>query len=243
MACEIEIPVWDQVCGDCGGKQSELAASKLEEFARQRDQAEEQRREYRFKDAISIARSLAEVEDERIAEHVPWAKEFVPATEAEWERAQNSAREHFEEARKHRDAFDYTSAIHAVESVPEAMRTSEISGYLQQLERDRAESEELIKTISERVKRRDLKGLLGQVERAVELRGDRTDLHKLAGQLREREEKRRQQRGDADDVWAAMPEHDDGSAPRYCCINGVWCIRRNSEDDFPFTLSAAMDSQ
>ena len=55
----------------------------------------------------------------------------------------------FEEARTHRDAFDYVSAIHAVESVPEAMRTSEMSGYLQQLESDRAESEELIKTISE----------------------------------------------------------------------------------------------
>jgi len=53
---------------------------------------------------------------------------------------------------------------------------------------------ELTKTISERVKRRDLKGLLEQVERAVELRGDRADLHKLVGQLREREEKRQQQR-------------------------------------------------
>ena len=74
---------------------------------------------------------------------------------------------------------------------------SEVSGYLQQLELDRAESEELIKTISERVKRRDLKGLLEQVERAVELRGDRTDLQKLAGQLRERKAKRQQQREEA----------------------------------------------
>ena len=197
LKCETEIPVWDKVCGDCGGKQSELAAAKLEEFARQRDQAEDHRREYRFENALKIAHSLAAVEDERLAEQVPWAKEFVITTEAEWERAQNSAREHCEEARKHRDAFDYASAIHAVESVPEAMRTSEVSGYLQQLERDRAESEELIKTISDRVKRRDLKGLLEQVERAVELRGDRTDLQKLAGQLREREEKRRQQRDEA----------------------------------------------
>ena len=197
MACEIEIPVWDQVCGDCGGKQSELAASKLEEFARQREQAEEHRREYRFEDAISIARSLASVEDERIAEHVPWAEEFVTATEAAWERERESAATRFEEARKHRDAFDYASAIHAVESVPEAMRTSEMSGYLQQLESNHAESEELIKTISDRVKRRDLKGLLEQVERAVELRGDRTDLKKLAGQLRERKAKRQQQRDEA----------------------------------------------
>jgi hypothetical protein len=379
LKCEAEIPVWDKVCGECGGKQSELADSKLEEFARQREQAEEQRREYRFEDALQIARSLASVEDERLAEHVPWAEEFVTATEATWEREREKAFANFEEARTHRAAFDYASAVHAVESVPEAMRTSEVSGYLQHLERDRAESEELIKMISERVKRRDLKGLLEQVERAVELRGDRTDLQKLVGQLREREEQRQQQRDeacneatrlfdtgdakgalamiqsvpsedlrssdkqlhsrlekivaaedeltalvkeskadgvfdpdevasmwqatdsylklnprhekiagmqqqleariqkapvkyaafgelagfwpkapaavlsqlpaavlqlrdDADDVWSAMPEHDDGSAPRYCYINGVWCIRRDSEDDFPFTSSAAMDS-
>ena len=123
LKCETEIPVWDKVCGDCGGKQSELAASKLEELARQCDQAEEYRREYRFEDALQIARSLAEVEDERLAEHVPWAEEFVTATEAAWERERESAAVHFEEARKHRDAFDYASAIHAVESVPEAMRT------------------------------------------------------------------------------------------------------------------------
>ena len=170
LKCETEIPVWDKVCGDCGGKQSELAASKLEEFASQRDQAEEHRREYRFEDALQIARSLASEEDERLAEHVPWAEEFVTATEAAWERERESAVANFQEARTHRDAFDYASAIHAVESVPEAMRTSEVAGYLQQLESDHAESEELIKTISERVKRRDLKGLLGQVERAVELR-------------------------------------------------------------------------
>jgi serine/threonine protein kinase len=189
LSCDEQIPVCDNFCSECGGKQSELAASKLEEFARQRDQAEEYRREYRFEDALQIARSLASIEDERIAEHVPWAEEFVTATEAEWERERESAAAHFKEARKHRDAFDYASAIHAVESVPEAMRTSEVSGYLEHLERDRAESEELIKTISDRVKRRDLDGLLDQVDRAVELRGDRTDLHKLVGQLRERKAK------------------------------------------------------
>jgi len=204
LKCETEIPIWDTVCGDCGGKQADLVASRLEELQSQRSEAEQHRSAYAYESAleiaISIARSLASlasVEDERIAELVPWATEFLPSTTAEFERERESASAHFDEARTHRAAFDYPSAIHAVESVPEAMRTSEVSGYLQQLERDRAESEKLIETISERVKRRNLKGLLEQVERAVELRGDRTDLQKLAGQLREREDKRRQQRDEA----------------------------------------------
>jgi large subunit ribosomal protein L7/L12 len=190
LKCEAEIPVWDKVCGECGGKQSELAAAKLEEFASRRAEAEDCRRSYLFEEAIRIGRTLAEVDDERIAEHVPWAAEFVTSTEADWKRARESAEQHFEEAQTHRAAFDYQSAIHTLHSVPDAMRTSGMSDYLNRLESDQAESEELIATISDRVKRRDLKGLLEQVERAVALRGDRADLDKLAGQLREREEKR-----------------------------------------------------
>jgi hypothetical protein len=34
LACEIEIPVWDQVCGECGGNQKELLAAKIAEEQR-----------------------------------------------------------------------------------------------------------------------------------------------------------------------------------------------------------------
>ncbi|MEO2035204.1 MAG: SUMF1/EgtB/PvdO family nonheme iron enzyme, partial [Planctomycetaceae bacterium] len=191
LSCNEQIPVWDNFCPECGGKQSELAASKLEEFARQREQAEEYRREYLLEDALQIARSLTSVEDERLAEYVPWALEFVTATEAAWERERESAAAHFEEARTHRDAYDYASAIHAVESVPEAMRTSEMSGYVQQLESDHKESRQLLKTISVRTRRRDLSGLLPQVDRALELRGDRSDLRTLREQLQKQVSKSR----------------------------------------------------
>ncbi|MDC0279248.1 SUMF1/EgtB/PvdO family nonheme iron enzyme, partial [bacterium] len=183
LKCEAEIPVWDKVCGECGGKQAELAAAKLEELVGQREQAEDYRRDYRFEQAIRIARSLAAVEDNRIAKHVPWAAEFVTATEADWDRERESADQHLSEAQTHHKAFDYKSAIHTLQSVPDAMRSSEISGYLRQLKSDQRESKELIATISDRVKRRDLPGLLEQVERALQLRGDRADLRILREQL------------------------------------------------------------
>ena len=197
LKCETDIPVWDKVCGECGGKQSELVASKLEEFARQREQAEEHRQQYRFEEALSIASSLASMKDERLSEHVPWAQDFVTSIEAEWERERESAMQHFEEAQKHRSVFDYQSAIHSLESILEPMRDVEMRAYLEQLEQDQAEAEELIQTISDAVERRNLTGLLEQVERAVELRGDRDDLKKLAGQLRERETKLIHQRDNA----------------------------------------------
>jgi formylglycine-generating enzyme required for sulfatase activity len=38
LACEIEIPVWDQVCGECGGNQKELLAAKIAEEKRLADE-------------------------------------------------------------------------------------------------------------------------------------------------------------------------------------------------------------
>ena len=79
------------------------------------------------------------MDDERIAEHVPWAVEFVTSTEADWARERESSEQHFEEAQTHRAAFDYQSAIHSLQSVPDAMRTSGMSDYLSRLERDQSE--------------------------------------------------------------------------------------------------------
>jgi serine/threonine protein kinase len=194
LQCSEQIPVWDNVCGDCGGKQSDLIAARVAEYANQREQAEACLSDYQFESALKLARAVAAEQNERLVEHKPWAESFITETEAEWQRQQDSAGQHFEQAKKHREAFDYQSCIHAMDQIPAAMRTSTMTAYLQQLHDDQKESEVLIKMISDRVQRRDLDDLLEQVERAVELRGDRADLQKLAQQLRDREEKQRQQR-------------------------------------------------
>jgi len=60
---------------------------------------------------------------------------------------------------------------------------------LEEQERSKAESMELLATIRERIGNKDLEGLLDQVTRALELRPDREDLQKIKGQLEEREKK------------------------------------------------------
>ena len=80
------------------------------------------------------------------------------------------------ESRQHRAAFDYKAAIHALETVPETLRTPEMLRDLAQLRADQQESRELFVTISDRVRSRDLVGLMEQVDRAIELRGPREDL-------------------------------------------------------------------
>jgi flagellar motility protein MotE (MotC chaperone) len=95
----------------------------------------------------------------------------------------------YAEAIKHQEAFDYFSAINTLETVPVAMRNADHSSLLNRLRSDLDESEQLIEQIKSRLTNRALEGLLDLVNRAVELRGDRKDLHNLQAKLQERSAK------------------------------------------------------
>ena len=127
LGCEEQIPVWDKVCGECGGKQSALIASRLDELQQQLNTAEKLRSEYGYEAALQIAQGIVAIDDVRLSQHKPFAEEFVNSTKAEWEGEKESARMHFEESQKHREAFDYTAAIHSIQAIPEPMRSAEVS--------------------------------------------------------------------------------------------------------------------
>ena len=197
LKCEHEIPVWDKVCPECGGKQGELLTTRLYEIEEQRRSAEQKRDEHRYQSAKDLAQSIAAIDDRRFEEQQAWAIEFLEATNDEWERKKTLVQEHFIEAKKHREAFDYNAAFHALESIPEPLQTTEFNQFLQTLEAEQKESAELIETIKRRISDRTIDGLLPLVEKALSLRGDRNDLRKLQEQLRDRELKRERDREEA----------------------------------------------
>lgn len=126
LKCEAQIPVWDGVCGECGGNQLNLAIE-------------------------------------------------LPAVT---------------EAHKHLKAYDYASAIHSLEAIPESFRGEEACHMLAESRSRHVESQQLLADIAARIKQKEIDGLLPVVERAAELRGDRQDLKKIRGQLVERREHR-----------------------------------------------------
>ena len=197
LACEVELPIWDNICGGCGANQQQLATSRRSELDAQRAEAESFLSQYQFRKALKLAREISLVTDLRLQHLKGWAESFLSATETEQKRQEENAISHFAEAQSHRTAFDYPAAIHAMQSIPEVMRTSEMQSYLQALQSDHDEVTGLIEAISNCVKRRDLDGLLEPVSRAVELRGDRADLRTLLTQLTERQEKLIRQRDEA----------------------------------------------
>ncbi len=197
FGCQAQIPLWDKICPECGAKQFEIAAAKRAELDARREQAESLRTACDFAAAIQIAEEISEVQDRRIAHLQKWAAEFATSSQAEWDQKRQFAQERFQEAQWHRVEFDYRAAIQAIESIPEQMRTSDMMAHLAVLRSDFQESESLLQTIRMRIANRELDGLLELVERAAELRGDRSDLGKLRGQLETRRAKQLSRRDDA----------------------------------------------
>jgi serine/threonine protein kinase len=197
LECEQVIPVWDKVCGECGGKQAKLVEARCEQMDTARKTAESLRSEHKYEDSLRVATSIVEVDDVRLIHLKEWSVAFIAETEREREQQIENVNDHFAEAKKHREAFDYPSAIQAMELIPEVMWSIEMSTWHEKLHFDHDESVELIRSITKRIQSRDLANLLDDVNRAVELRQDRVDLQKLQTQLNNRQEKTFQKRDGA----------------------------------------------
>lgn len=189
LKCAAEIPLWEDICGNCGGNQPDLVATYRLTLDRKREQAKALREQYNFIKAIELAQQIAGVVDSRLQYLTEWAKDFISDTHHEWTRQQRSASQRFSEAKSHHVTFDYSSAIQAMESIPEAMRTTDMGSLLQTIRSDRDEAHRLEKLITEGVKRGRLDGLLKAVNRAIVLLGSREDLFRLQKQLTERDTK------------------------------------------------------
>ena len=193
LKCAEEIPVWDKVCAECGGKQAELLEQRRSSMQEQRNEAEVLGRQYEYKKARTLVEQLRSEPDVRLQQLQDWATGFLESLASEESEQQERVAGLLGQADQHRASYDYASAEQTLEQIPEPLRTSETSDLLVEMERSKVESSELFATIRERIGKRignkDLKGLLGQVTRALELRPDRQDLQKIKGQLKERERK------------------------------------------------------
>jgi formylglycine-generating enzyme required for sulfatase activity len=187
LKCEHEIPVWDKVCPECGGKQPDLIATRLQEIEEQLLSAELSRKEYQYQDALDIAQGVVAIEDRRLNQHRTWAIEFMASTQAEWDKQLAFANRQWEEAEILHASFNYGGAIDALNSIPKPLRENRVASFLQQLLRKQEQSQALLDTIQSRVKTQSFHDLLPLLGKAIALCGERTDLVTLRQELRDRE--------------------------------------------------------
>ncbi|MCX7390963.1 MAG: serine/threonine-protein kinase, partial [Planctomycetia bacterium] len=190
LACDVQIPVWDKICGECGGNQPVLFESKHTQISGQKASAKALAADLAFDKAIGIAEEIAKETHPELAVFVSWSKSFIESTNAERDRQQALSAERLKDGQKHFAAFDYAAAIQAIEAIPESLRIGKASKLLTDCRSLQDESVRLVEKITIRIKRTELEGLLPLVSRAVELRGDRQDLLKIRQKLEERRDKK-----------------------------------------------------
>jgi len=202
LKCDAQMPVWDGVCGECGGNQPALLEAKRKTLEAKRAKAEALLADLAFDEAIGLANEAASESRTELADLVDWAHAFVAAATVESDRQHSIAVERMQDAKKHVAAWDYPAAIQSLEMIPHRLRDGGALSLLSECQSLRDESEKLLAEIASRIGRKEIEGLLPLVERAVELRGDRADLAKIRQQLTERRDVRLAR------AWAAMASGD-----------------------------------
>jgi hypothetical protein len=210
--CGHEMPVWDKVCPECGAKQPDLVSAKANGLTASQEAAERDLANFDFAAAAAIADSLSQIADIRFGDFQEWGRVFRDRVATEKEAADELVAARVGEARTHQSAYDYAAAIQALESLPEQQHWGHVATLLQELRSQAEESKQLLETIKGRIAARDLDGLQELATRALTLRGDRADLHKLVAQLEEREEKLRDQRSKAFAAAQRLFEAGDAKA-------------------------------
>ena len=190
LKCEAQMPVWDGVCGECGGNQPSLLLDRRKALESKRAEAERLSGEMLFEAAVQCAESIAAERRPEFAELAAWAQLFASSTTAEGQRQLALRKQALEDAQRHFGACDYPAALHAIETIPHQLRHEETNTLLAQSRSRHEEADRLIAEIAAKIKRKELDGLLPLVERAVELRGDRQDLITIRSQLTERRDHR-----------------------------------------------------
>ncbi len=177
--------------------QKEMVASLQREIAKKIADAGQLCQDHRYQESLRVIGQLMTITDQRVAVDTEQLEQLKHATQQAWDEQTAFAAAKYKEAQQHRAAFDYPSAIRAIESIPIQMRDGKTKQYSVRLKADYDDSVSLLAKITTRVRDKAVDGLLPLVDRAIELSGDRADLSKLRNQLTERETRRVRERGAA----------------------------------------------
>ena len=190
LQCELQIPVWEAICGECGGNQPKILSKARESISSKCLSAEAHLQAYAFDAATELAREIAAATLPQMHDLIAWAPSFLARVAEERDTASRTVDRKIREAHAHQTAFDYAAALQTLETIPEALRSSAVGSLLKLCHEKHDEATRLIAVIKQRIAQRAIEGLLPLVDRAVNLRGDRQDLLNLRQQLVDRRDGR-----------------------------------------------------
>jgi len=216
LACTRPMPMWEEICGSCGAKQTPLLDERRQAMAARQAEAEGLLGEFAFDRATEVATQLRDTSHPKLRHLTGWTTSFFERVEVSRAEQMRHAAEVLAEARKHEAAHDYLSAAFALETIPEVMRSSLIPGtrepagrMLERVRKTQADVRRLESLVKERLAARQFDDLLPDVDKLLALRPDRADIIKVRTQLVERQQKQAGHRDKAiETARASLAEHD-----------------------------------
>jgi formylglycine-generating enzyme required for sulfatase activity len=216
LSCTKPIPMWEEICGSCGARQTQLFEARRQAMAGKQAEAEGLLGDGEFERATGIATQLRDESHPKLQYLSGWVQTFLAAIEKARSEQTRQAIEAFTEAGKHEAVYDYLSARVAIESIPESLHTTMLPGMqepaaalLERVKKKQAEMRRLEGIIKERLATKQLDELLPWVERLLTLSPDRTDVQKIRSQLHDRRARQEAARDEAvAAAEASLASHD-----------------------------------
>jgi formylglycine-generating enzyme required for sulfatase activity/serine/threonine protein kinase len=193
LRCNAKMPIWENICGECGTKQLELLQPRREALQANRDSALACLELLDFDNAKKFASNIQDETDPRLQHLRAWCNGFL--IEIDNRRAQElqHVQQLLAEATSHERAHDYTAAIRTLEQVPESLRSISIddngitaTAMLSRIESIEKRRQRLEIQIREQIAKREMDGLSDLVLDLLEISPNRNDLLRLKSQLEER---------------------------------------------------------
>ncbi|MFM8595145.1 MAG: double zinc ribbon domain-containing protein, partial [Chloroflexota bacterium] len=216
LSCTKPLPLWEEICGSCGGKQTPLADSRRQTMTGKQVEAEGLLGDYEFARAEMIATQLRDEPHPRLRFLAEWADVFLTKVERSRVEQTQHAIDAVAEAGKHEAAYDYLSAQTVLQALPAALQaavlpgmTASVTTMLARVKAKHSETRSLESVIKERLAAKRIDDLLPMIDRFLALQPNRRDVQKIRDQLVERAERQVAGRDQAISIASTrLAEHD-----------------------------------
>jgi len=208
LTCELEIPVWEKVCGECGGKQAELLAAHRNKLSGIIESSLTLSREHEYEKALAQLKIVTEDKHASKESYQQAAKqsELVTARRDE----QYELRDQLVKlAKQYQQGRDYEAVVRELEKIPAPLRTG--NKIAQQLSIAQAALDKLTSLEEEirgYIKTKQIDRLLKKTTRFVELTPGHEKIQKLHEQLLQQQQKAAAKKAARVAISAALEKKD-----------------------------------
>ncbi|HEX5103898.1 MAG TPA: zinc ribbon domain-containing protein, partial [Pirellulaceae bacterium] len=183
--CCAECAADEQFCGHCGADIRGGLAEQRRQLEERIEQALEMAAGHRYDAAVSALRGVAAVSDPRMEHFASRALEEITKIECDHKTFQRAAEDGLGQARRFMESYAYENAQHAIEDVPEPLRTQEHRDILLRAKSARQELLSLGGEIRQAVEQKKTWDLLPKLERLLALKPNHGQARELAEVLRD----------------------------------------------------------